>query len=758
MALWCVPARGQQLILPVAGVITIDASPGKAPYEVFVNAVITSVVFTNQTPGQIITVLFLQDSTGHGVTFGGNILNACTVTATANALTSCQFQYDARTVQWTGLGGSGGGITSVSSLPATCTAGTSQPIQLTGSITVGTPSITFGAGTVFYCDSTNHYSPVSQGSGASPVMGFYLSSQCPPANNALCFNTFADTQQANDVTYTSGSKNVSAATAHWVAGDIGKRFFGYGTCSAFHNIATNANVPYTTSAAVTIVTVTDSQHIVTDTNAANSSGANTGCAIWGHPDDAGAALMDTAAQSAPQCPRLHFPNGYYMFANPHFFTQPTACANLGSSFPFTTTAANMFYAAGYELDGRGSGTTVWYVTPGFPESGPTGCQHGLSGNACWVVVDEGRWSNLLITGGGNYNAPGLTSSSHFIEVNGPASLDNFTCVNFASQAGGNNAGYGIAAYLWTQLYQVNNSACGDRAIATNVSSSVTAIKVSIDNPNEHGWSLGVLPDYYTQAVGQFSKYNLICYDCLIWTGNGLKGSAYALISNAGAQSVKFYNLRFGIFFTPTLNGIVGYQCSTAANCKADFQDSFMDMSGGGTNTATGLIGIQCTQTCTNKLENTVLKGTTGGSAYTDVAGSVLNDMGGNTFGTFSLSGSVLKENNSANEIPVTAAKTVLSAGWGSTAAVTALSGGDFPIGFTVTNSGTGQGASPTITYTFPTPLPVSPISCSALQVGGTNATGTFTSSGLSATGATFTFSLTPTASSTEIVQVTCVTP
>src|SRR2546421_6628165 len=98
----------QQLITPVAGVVTVDTAPAKAPYEVLVNATVTSVAFTNQMPGQLITVLFLQDSTGHAVTFGGNILNACSVSQTANALTSCQFQYDARTVQWTGLGGGGG--------------------------------------------------------------------------------------------------------------------------------------------------------------------------------------------------------------------------------------------------------------------------------------------------------------------------------------------------------------------------------------------------------------------------------------------------------------------------------------------------------------------------------------------------------------------------------------------------------------------------------------------------------------------------
>jgi len=138
----------------------------------------------------------------------------------------------------------------------------------------------------------------------------------------------------------------------------------------------------------------------------------------------------------------------------------------------------------------------------------------------------------------------------------------------------------------------------------------------------------------------------------------------------------------------------------------------------------------------------------------------LNDYGGNNYNGISNTntGTWIGEANSANITPLTTAKLVLSAGWGSTAAVSAPSGGDFPIQFTVTNSGTGQGASPTITYTFQTPLPVAPFTCTALQTGGTNSTGTFTSSALSATGVTFTFSLTPTASSTEIVQVTCVTP
>lgn len=162
-------------------------------------------------------------------------------------------------------------------------------------------------------------------------------------------------------------------------------------------------------------------------------------------------------------------------------------------------------------------------------------------------------------------------------------------------------------------------------------------------------------------------------------------------------------------------------------------------------------------TGTLKTLNSLFSGTT---AINNNASSLILDEGGNTFvGTFTNAGSYIGEANSANSVAVTAAKLVLSAGWGSTAAITALSGGNAPIQFTITNSGTGQGASPTITYTFPTPYPVAPFSCTATQTSGTNPSlNPFTASSLSATGVTFTATGTPTVSDTEIIQVTCVTP
>jgi len=742
---------------------------------------------------------------------------------------------------------SGGGITSVASLPATCTPGTTQNVQINQAITIGSPSITYTAGTEFYCTAPNSWSPVSQGSGAAPNLGFYLCGQvgCPQSNAANIFFTPADTQICSLGTYTGGQTTVTCQTHmlnasasvtsnvvtytfpalvwfSWAAGNsvtvsqfggadaffnqtctltavttqsiscalthanassttlgqvlntsagpfspndcvggsgctgtgTSKRIFGYGVCSSDNNLRANGgNQPMTTGTALTIASYTSSLQVSLSSAATNSSGTpNVGCIIWGHPDDAGAAAMEAAMDAAPQCPRAHLAAGYYMFTVPHFYNQPVGCINLPSLANAFGSAGNLIYAAGFELDGRGAGTTTIFLTPSFPETGT--CNHGGSKVGCFVVPIEGNFHDFQISGGGNFTSSNFTSGMNLIEVDGPATLDHVTCTNFGM---GTLGTVGFAPYVWAQLGFLNNGGCGDANMATpNLNSAITCIRCSMENPNSFGYLIGSLTSYYSQNFAQFEKYNFTCYDCF-GLNLGVLGSSMAIMRITNNDAVKLYHTRISPYTGLGINTVVGIQMFAG---KLDLDDSFVDMSAGGTATATGNIGIQCTggSGCTIKARNSIIKGTTGGNGYADVAGSVFNDEGGNTLGTTNIVGQFIGEANSANQIPVTAAKTVLSAGWGTTAAVTALSGGNAPIQFTITNSGTGQGASPTITYTFPTPYPVAPYSCTATQVGGTNATGTFTSSALSVTGVTFTFSLTPTAASTEIVQVTCVTP
>jgi hypothetical protein len=181
----------------------------------------------------------------------------------------------------------------------------------------------------------------------------------------------------------------------------------------------------------------------------------------------------------------------------------------------------------------------------------------------------------------------------------------------------------------------------------------------------------------------------------------------------------------------------------------------------------GLTFASCTTCVVNIGPNHTIGGGSGAGIYAidGVGTPTINFFGANnTFlagggGIWNGVGMINNEAANSFNVPVTAGKLVLSAGWGSTAAVTALTGGNAPIQFTITNSGTGQTNPATITYTFPTPYFVAPFSCSAVQIGGTNPTLTFIAGTPSATGVTFTTTgISPTVNDTEIIQVTCVTP
>jgi len=165
-----------------------------------------------------------------------------------------------------------------------------------------------------------------------------------------------------------------------------------------------------------------------------------------------------------------------------------------------------------------------------------------------------------------------------------------------------------------------------------------------------------------------------------------------------------------------------------------------------------------------KLQNTFLSATQ--ALFADGACSTVNckwfDLGGpNTIsGTFTAGGSAYIGANSVTGVTITAAKLVLSGGWGASAAWTALSGQTRLIQGTITNTGAGQAANPTITYTFPTPfIDATNVVCEAHQVGGTQAilaaTEFLTPSALTITGVTFTYNGTPTVNLTEVIQINC---
>lgn len=429
----------------------------------------------------------------------------------------------------------------------------------------------------------------------------------------------------------------------FVAGDVGKRIFGYSSCFGSGGLSTISPM---TTAVLTIQTFNTSASITASGTATGSSGANTGCIIWGNPDDAAAVLMDAAAQVSPSCQTEHLVSGNYLYTVPHHFQQPYACSvspalNGGAS----TAAGNLLYAAGLNVEGRNNGSTNIYLPPGFPETGP-GCVNGNSGLGCFVVTTEGKLSNIHITGGGNFSSANFGSGKILMEVDGPATLENFTCTNFGLSPGGT---IGIGAFLWSQLNFINNSGCGDAGIATsNGSGDVTCIRCSVDNPRTFGYLIGQLTAYFTQNPLQFDKYNFNCYDCFAFNQNS-GAAAGNLMRVINSQSVKGYHFRFSPYAALTApNGEVGVFLN-AGNFDCD--DCFLDMSAAGTVTATGNIGISTTGGGGNIfLKNTIIKGSTGGSAYSGTAADIFNDQGGNTIGTTNILGTLIADGHSVKGI------------------------------------------------------------------------------------------------------------
>ena len=247
-----------------------------------------------------------------------------------------------------------------------------------------------------------------------------------------------------------------------------------------------------------------------------------------------------------------------------------------------------------------------------------------------------------MSGGGNLttpNFPNATTGTMLLEVQGPASLDNFTCTNFSHNASATYT-YGIGMFLQAQLYQVNISACGDRAVTTSPNAQVTAIKLSVDNPYAWALTLGNLPNFGFSTPG-YTEYNFACYDCQFFMGNNLSAFGNELIVNFGL-ALKLYHSMLTSSASST-NGSIAYDCQTNG-CLLDIEDSIIDMTQNGTK-SNNWTALTCANggsfTCTNKLKNTVLKGSGTGPTYTDGAsGSLLFDLGGNTIGTASGAGMV----------------------------------------------------------------------------------------------------------------------
>jgi len=619
-----------------------------------------------------------------------------------------------------GPAGSGGGISSVSSLPGTCTPGVTAPAQLNVA--------PFG---VYSCGpNANSWS----------IMGNYYNTidisvapyGAPKAN--LCSN--------GNLSITTGSNVVTCNNYTFTSADIGKIAW-VSCCGAAGGPVKTSSLAYITqgvinsvngnTASICTTTGTCTTPINATSNASCQLTANGGCQFYFGLDATTAvqAAIAAAYGTVGPCPTI--------FVTGWFIVQPGVSGNaqgFGNTTPTCRYTIGNFNDQGMVIRGIGRNNSGFIFTPTFTAGSYTGTCTGLGTVPSCAFGIQGKSIRDLTISGGEIASTG----THAFAIITTSTDDNFIDFQVCCWGASDNSLIGVQME-------------GPGAYIENIiEDGAGAIGIVVRNA----------------GLGPFNTIN----DCFAGDNNGANIGGLTNIANLYiAPSAQ-------VTTTSCYLGQAGAGRSVVGVDTGGFWDSVGDSILGGNSNNNGA-NIQGTARLTNlrfslaanlngifigspgivSAVNSRFAGTSTACLNVQAGGTYISN-GGNTCTGHApvVAGAVINEAGDANFVPVTAGKLVLSANWGTGAAVGTLSGGDAPIQFTITNGSASTGASPTITYTFPTPYLVAPFSCSATQTGGTNANGTFTPSALSTAGVTFTFSLTPTASSTEIVQITCVTP
>jgi hypothetical protein len=622
---------------------------------------------------------------------------------------------------WTAVaGGGGGGFTQVPSLPAICTAG-AQFYNTT-------------LQQFIYCPATN-----------TPVTTSGMIVQAVSAKIFL------------DGTVTNGSPTItSAGQANFLCpnasypcstvapgSDVGLKIFATNMCNGaqcdYTNDASAVTILPSTQTKVGRIAVVNSATSVTvdcaapgncvSPNASASSTVGDAVVLYGPDSTAAIESAIATASGTPGCPAVIIPQGIYFFNTPVDATLApvgTAACNNNSLVHQLPQATQYNGGGGLTILGMGTNSSVLVPTPDFTNGGAkTGCFGGGSLNQTWM--------NFTVSGfGQSYLGAGFDPCSDLVFM-ASYNVINVTFHGWGARSSPGNIGMavtnGFNHLTNVEAFGIGGGSACDTSGGTNYFVNVTCGNSGGTSGNGAlKVSNGQLISTNSTFIGGNPNNSAQIEVAAVWQSTNDQVSLDSVNSGA-SDDIKIDN--GGIAYITNMTNVSG-----GVNSKG------IEVVAGG---KLWLAGYHHTGASPN--------------ASVTNAGTIF-DGGGNTFtGTVTNTGSWLNEANSANAAVVTAAKLVLSGGWGSTAAWTALSGGNAPIQGTITNSGTGQGASPTITYTFPTPYPVAPFRCTATQTGGTNASlAPYTASALSATGVTFTATGTPTAASTEIMLITCDTP
>jgi hypothetical protein len=213
-----------------------------------------------------------------------------------------------------------------------------------------------------------------------------------------------DAKQLQTANFTNGSNVVTTTTPTFAASDVGKAFWAFTKC-----VGDDPTPTFTPAIVRTTITgFTSSTQVSVGANAsANPASANTGCIIFGTPDDAALALLEAAAAASLTCPIILFPPAGTILEFPHFIQSVPAC---------NATAQNKgenLIGWGQTFAGWGKGVSILFLSPNFA-SNIAGCTGGITGKGCFFGQPGMHLRGFQFQGGAMLST-GFASQKNIVE-------------------------------------------------------------------------------------------------------------------------------------------------------------------------------------------------------------------------------------------------------------------------------------------------------------------------------------------------------
>lgn len=606
---------------------------------------------------------------------------------------------------------SGGGITSVSSLPGTCTFGVSQPINLTTA-----------PGGIYYCSPDGIYIQDSTTPGT-----------VTPAN----YGVFADVKLYRNAQWSNPAASVgNPVTVTWVSGN--------GPAPAAADAVAPAKIMQATNwdgnDATYILTVISGHRctvtsvvVGTSWTCAVSNGWNastgTGVLMVGHDDTTAWGLAYNAAAFGNSCLTIVGPGGGSFIAGPIGNTTPTC-------FP------------GF------SGAATHYV----------GYQGPQSGNAGMLIPT---------TDFNDTSCPGI-GSSYLFGIQG-VTLENFTFMGFGINPATNPSCSVITTqtdgtYINVTVAGWHANSGSSNVIGTTFGASIGSgshwiANYTVDGAGGRACVVTGFAPVYAGFCGDTIGIQLNVNSGATWVAAGPFGyqTSPSTTSNIIVRVQGTMVDKGSVYINGSGGGVTTNEVSVQSGAVYSAYDVGFDNSGCGASCVA--IGLAASATVHLRNSPVVRGGATAGAFFCTDGTSKIYDEGGN-FLTAPFSNTCtaasLFGNTSVTGTAQTAANITPTSGFGTGCAtagqcVSAVSGSTQLEQFTMTY-GTGPSSPQVLTIVFPVAFFVTPI-CSMSDVGGTNAFPTsIVTTTCTTTGASFTITNTPVGGSTDILQVSARVP